>query len=82
MHAVLRLISKGGGGARTQARTMTQLGAAAVARRTASGGRFVMVDSVEGGTVNYSYRLSLGSEGSCSVSCVRRVVPPGEPVCL
>ena len=75
---------------------MTQLGAAAVARRTvdlrgrvvelstrtASGGRFVMVDSVEGGTVNYSYGLSLGSEGSCSVSCVRRVVPPGEPVCL
>ena len=50
--------------------------------RTASGGRYVQVDSVVGGMVNYSYGLNLGSEGSCPVSSVRRVVPPGEPVCL
>ena len=49
---------------------------------TASGGRFVRVDSVEGDTVSYSYGLGLGSEGLCGISRVIRVVPAEEQVCL
>jgi len=44
-------------------------------RPTASGTSRVYVDDIHGQTVQYSYGLGLLSEGSCTLSNIRRVVP-------